>query len=211
MYYTDACGVPHDRTVPPLKPLKTGTCMSGPGSLGRPSGQRYVDVDQRFGPPQPRTPRHTDGVDRGGARPLLGPSSSSCLPQYPAPYATLPLRCPLERPSPSRLSRNAKGTSLSQVRVPQEPTWDAQQRSGVWCDIWASMTLTAGGSVRLSKAQTPSRLLYAARSSARGRGRRAASTPTPWDRRTNRRSPADVCSEMAPNLRRGDRSSAAVL
>ncbi|XP_042147713.1 Down syndrome cell adhesion molecule-like protein 1 homolog [Ixodes scapularis] len=100
--------------VPPLKPLKTGTCMSGPGSLGRPSGQRYVDVDQRFGPPQPRTPRHTDGVDRGGARPLLGPSSSSCLPQYPAPYATLPLRCPLERPSPSRLSRNAKGTSLSQ-------------------------------------------------------------------------------------------------
>ncbi|EEC10132.1 cell adhesion molecule, putative [Ixodes scapularis] len=57
--------------VPPLKPLKTGTCMSGPGSLGRPSGQRYVDVDQRFGPPQPRTPRHTDGVDRGGARPLL--------------------------------------------------------------------------------------------------------------------------------------------
>lgn len=130
--------------------------MSGPGSLGRLPSQRYVDVDQRFGPP--RTPRHAEGggMDLGpGSRPLLGggsSSSSSCgIPQYPAPYATLPLRCPLERPSPSRLSRNAKGASLSQVRVLQEPTWDAE-RSGVWCDIWASMTLTAGGSVRLSKA-----------------------------------------------------------
>lgn len=93
--------------------------MSGPGSLGRLPSQRYVDVDQRFGPP--RTPRHAEGggMDLGpGSRPLLGggsSSSSSCgIPQYPAPYATLPLRCPLERPSPSRLSRNAKGASLSQ-------------------------------------------------------------------------------------------------
>lgn len=99
--------------VPPMKPVKSGTYMSGAASLGRPQSQRYVDVDQRLG--APRTPRHADGERSvgppGSCRPLLG----SAIPQYPAPYATLPLRCPsADGPSPSRLTRNAKGTSLSQ-------------------------------------------------------------------------------------------------
>ncbi|KAH9380981.1 hypothetical protein HPB48_008195 [Haemaphysalis longicornis] len=145
--------------VPPMKPVKAGT-------LGRPQSQRYVDVDQRLGAP-PRTPRHADGG--GPGRPLLG----SAIPQYPAPYATLPLRCPsADGPSPSRLTRNAKGTSLSQVRVPQEP-WDAP-RSGVWCDIWASMTLTAGGSVRLTLARPFNSRKGVRLSDTRGRGQGAA-------------------------------------
>ncbi|XP_072144764.1 cell adhesion molecule Dscam1-like isoform X3 [Dermacentor andersoni] len=102
--------------VPPLKPIKSGTYMSGAASLGRPQSQRYVDVDQRLG--APRTPRHADGERSvgppGSCRPLLG----SAIPQYPAPYATLPIRCPAaDGPSPSRLTRNAKGTSLSQKRM----------------------------------------------------------------------------------------------
>lgn len=97
-----------DIAVPSMKPLKPTGSMCGTGTLGRPPSQRYVDIEQRFGP---RTPRHVDAERGGGARPLLPPSQ---IPQYPAPYATLPLHTPMEKASPARLCRSAKGASLSQ-------------------------------------------------------------------------------------------------
>ncbi|XP_064488733.1 cell adhesion molecule Dscam1-like [Ornithodoros turicata] len=95
-----------DIAISSMKAMKSNGPMVG--TMGRPPSQRYVDVDHRFGP---RTPRHVDAERGGGSRPLL---PSSQIPQYPAPYATLPLRAPMEKETPGRLCRSAKGASLSQ-------------------------------------------------------------------------------------------------